>query len=455
LTPVQTAKVLSRRRAGVLLPVSALAPPGHDALAAAFGFIDWLAEAGFSVWQVLPLVPTDAGGSPYWARSDRAGNALLLGQGNSQSGNEADFEAWCAAQHWLADYALFESLSASHAGAPWWQWPEALKNREPRALRLASLEHADVIGHIARTQWRFDVQWSAVRNHARARGIVIFGDLPLYVAPDSVATWAAREQFQLSAEGRPLRVAGVPPDYFSDDGQLWGNPLYDWERQREDGFRFWLRRLAQQVDRYDLLRIDHFRALAAYWSVPADAHTAREGQWCNAPGHDLLTAVRVQLPRLELVAEDLGVITPEVTELRKSFALPGMRVVQFGFDGDPANIYLPHQHEVDAVVYTGTHDNDTTEGWYAALSPAARDLVRRYLGRSDAEVVAALMRCVLASVGQLAMLPMQDILHLGNAARLNRPGTVTGNWAWRLPEGALTQPLARHHADLNQLHNRT
>jgi 4-alpha-glucanotransferase len=454
LSPVHSVRVLSRRRAGVLLPVSALAPSGHDALTAAFAFIDWLAEAGFSVWQVLPLVPTDKGGSPYWARSDRAGNALLLGHGG-YSGSESDFESWCATQDWLADYALFESLSATHGGAPWWQWPEAQKNRDPYALSLASHEHRDSIRRIARTQWRFDVQWSAVRSHAKARGIAIFGDLPLYVAPDSVATWTARDQFQLNADGRPRAVAGVPPDYFAEDGQLWGNPLYDWERQKGDGFRFWLRRLAQQVDRYDLLRIDHFRALVAYWSVPAGAQTAREGQWCNAPGRDLLSAVRLQLPNLELVAEDLGVITPDVTALRKSFALPGMRVVQFGFDGDPANLYLPHQHEVDTVVYTGTHDNDTTVGWYASLSPDARDLVRRYLGRADTEVVAALIRCVLASVGQLAMLPMQDILHLGNEARLNRPGTVTGNWAWCLPSGALTQQLAHHHAELNQLHNRT
>jgi 4-alpha-glucanotransferase len=269
-----------------------------------------------------------------------------------------------------------------------------------------------------------------------------------------VATWTAREQFLLRDNGEVAEVAGVPPDYFSADGQLWGNPLYDWERQRRDGFAFWLQRLSLQADRFDLLRIDHFRALAAFWAVPAGATTAREGQWRRAPGHELLQCVTRELPQLEMVAEDLGVITPDVTALRHAFAMPGMRVMQFGFDGDPANPHLPHQHEVDSVIYTGTHDNDTTRGWFESLTPFARDLVRRYLGRSDADVVDALRRSALASVGKLAVLPIQDLLDLGSGARLNRPGTVSGNWSWRLPQEALTQALAMRYRDLNQLYNR-
>jgi 4-alpha-glucanotransferase len=249
-------------------------------------------------------------------------------------------------------------------------------------------------------------------------------------------------------------VAGVPPDYFAVDGQLWGNPLYDWEAQRRDGFRFWLQRLQLQAERFDLLRIDHFRALEAYWSVPAGAATAREGSWRKAPGHELLQAVKLRLPQLELVAEDLGVITPEVTALRREFKLPGMRVLQFGFDGDPANTHLPHEHDADAIVYTGTHDNDTTVGWYASLPPASRDLVRRYLGRGDHEVPDAMLRAAVASVGRLAVLPVQDLLHLGAEARLNRPGTVSGNWSWCLSPESLTPALAARYRDLIHLHDR-
>jgi 4-alpha-glucanotransferase len=247
----------------------------------------------------------------------------------------------------------------------------------------------------------------------------------------------------------------VPPDYFSDDGQLWGNPLYDWEAQQRDGFTFWLHRFALQADRFDLLRIDHFRGLEAYWSVPAGAVNARSGEWRKAKGRELLAVVTSKLPQLELVAEDLGVITPEVNALLREFSLPGMRVLQFAFDQDPSNLHLPHQHKPDSIVYTGTHDNDTTAGWYARLDDATRDQVRRYLARHDREVVDALIRSVLASVGQLAVLPAQDILHLGTEARLNRPGTVVGNWAWRLPQHALTPPLAARYRDLNQMYNRS
>ena len=450
-------RVLARRRAGVLLPASALQNhPGGALGTPALRFIDWLADAGFTVWQLLPLVPTDTSGSPYWARADRAGSTALIDAAAPDPGSADDLESFRAAsRHWLDDFTLFEALSEEQGGAPWWHWPEALRRRDSRALETARHRLAPRLTELARQQWRFDAQWSALRRHAHARGVKIFGDLPIYVAPDSVATWVARHAFQLDAAGQPLAVSGVPPDYFSEDGQLWGNPLYDWESQQRDGFGFWLSRLALQADRFDLLRIDHFRALEAYWAVPAGAKTAREGRWRPAAGRELLKLATHRLPQLELVAEDLGVITPEVTALRREFGMPGMRVLQFGFDGDASNLHLPHEHAADAVVYTGTHDNDTTVGWYHSLGGESRDLVRRYLGRADHEVIDAMQRSALASVGVLAVLPVQDILQLGSQARLNTPGTTTGNWTWRTPEHALTPDLAARYRELNQLYNRS
>lgn len=448
--------VLSRRRAGVLLAASSLRQHGQGALGwPAYRFVDWLAEAGFSVWQLLPLVPVDRSGSPYWARSDRAGNPDLLDTGAADPGGAADLESWRHTEaHWVEDFLLFEAIGREQEGLPWWRWPAPLRDRDPEALAAASRRLAQPMRSAAREQWRFDAQWRALRDYAAARGVRIFGDLPIYVAPDSVATWSARSQFQLDASGEARAVAGVPPDYFAEDGQLWGNPLYDWEAMARDGFSFWLQRLALQAQRFDLLRIDHFRALEAYWAVPAGAATARAGQWQPAPGHELLEAVAARLPRLELVAEDLGVITPQVTALRRAFGLPGMRVLQFGFDGDPGNLHLPHEHEADAIVYTGTHDNDTTVGWYAALPSGTRDLVRRYFGRADHEVPDAMLRTALASVGRMAVLPAQDLLGLGSEARLNRPGTVSGNWSWCLHLESLTAGLAARYRELIHLHNR-
>lgn len=453
---MKNGRVLAQRSAGVLLPAASLCQDGRGAFGdPARRFIDWLADAGFSVWQLLPLVPVDGSGSPYWARADRAGNPALLDPQAPDPGTDADFDAWREeSAPWLEDYLLFEAISEEQGGIPWWRWPPQLRDRTLHALATAAPRLEPVMRARARQQWRFDMQWRALREHAAARGVRIFGDLPIYVAPDSVATWANRRQFQLDGNGMARAVAGVPPDYFAADGQLWGNPLYDWDAQRRDGFRFWLQRLALQADRFDLLRIDHFRALEAYWSVNAGAATAREGIWRKAPGAALLKAVAARLPNLELVAEDLGVITAEVTQLRREFQLPGMRVLQFGFDGDPTNPHLPHQHELDSIVYTGTHDNDTTVGWYASLSGGSRDLVRRYLGRADHEVPDALIRAAMASVARMAVLPAQDLLQLGSEARLNRPGTVSGNWSWTLPLQALTGDLAARYRELVQLHNR-
>jgi 4-alpha-glucanotransferase len=456
-------KGLDRRRAGVLLHPTALAGFNGAGTGGALGAagracIDWLAAAGYSVWQVLPLGPTGADGSPYWARSDYAGNSALIDWSEAPciDAEQEDFARFRArAGAWLEDYVLFEALADAHGGTPWWQWPAALRDREAAALAAARGTLAPLLERRRVEQWIFERQWTALRAYAAARDVLLFGDLPIYVAPDSVATWTERAQFRLDERGRPAALAGVPPDYFSADGQLWGNPLYDWEQARRDGFAFWRARLARQLERFDLVRIDHFRGLAAHWSVPAGAATARAGQWLPSPGAELLAALRAALGELPLVAEDLGVITPDVDELRRAFDLPGMRVLQFGFDGSPRNPHLPHNYTHHLVAYTGTHDNDTTLGWYRALDAAARECVADYCGCRAEEVPFALVRTTLASVAQLAIVPIADILELGSEARFNTPGTVSGNWLWRLSPASLTAGLAQQHARLNQQYGRT
>jgi 4-alpha-glucanotransferase len=452
-------KEMQRRRSGVLLHLTALTNAGdRGALgAAARGFIDWLAAAGFSVWQVLPLGPTGADASPYWARSDCAGNPLLIDWSEvpdiaAASAERARFCTHAAA--WLEDYVLFEALAEAHGGAPWWEWPQSLRDRDAGSLAQARGTLAPRLEQRRIEQWIFDRQWSALRAHAAVRGVQLFGDLPIYVAPDSAACWVERSQFQLDARGRPTAVAGVPPDYFSEYGQLWGNPLYDWEQGRRDGFAFWRARLARQLERFDLVRIDHFRGLAAHWSVPAGAASAREGSWMPSPGAELLTALRAAFGELPLVAEDLGLITPDVEDLRRAFDLPGMRVLQFGFDGSAGNPHLPHNYTRHTVAYSGTHDNDTTLGWYRTLDAATRERVDAYLGCRADDMPQALVRAVQASVAGLAILPVADLLGLGAEARFNTPGTVGGNWSWRLPAAALTTELAVRYARQNRQYGR-
>jgi 4-alpha-glucanotransferase len=444
--------VLDRRRAGVLLHLGSLANPlGRGGRA----FIDWLAEAGFSVWQVLPLGPTGLDGSPYWVRSDFAGNPAFLDPAELPQAGAAEYAAFVAeAEEWLADYALFEVLSAVHSGAAWWTWPADVRDRVGSAMDRVAHDLAPELESTKREQFAFFVQWRRLREHARLRGVRILGDLPFYVAPHSVETWAHRDQFQLDATGRPAAVAGVPPDYFSQTGQLWGNPLYDWQAMRRDNFAYWRARVLAQLARVDLLRIDHFRALAAHWAVPAGAPDARGGEWRLTPGEDLLRLLMDELGDLPIVAEDLGVITDDVVALRKGFGLPGMRVLQFAFSGEDDNPHLPHMHEHDSVVYTGTHDNDTTLGWYRSLTEETRHSVDSMLGAAPGSMPEAFIREALRSVGQLAIIPAQDILALGSEARLNTPGTVEGNWRWRLPAGALTPELGRHFARLNGMYGR-
>ena len=444
--------VLDRRRAGVLLHLGSL----EGALGSGGrAFIDWLADAGFSVWQILPLGPTGPDGSPYWVRSDFAGNPAFLDRTELPQFRRAEYTAFAAeAEHWLDDYALFEVLSGAQSGAVWWTWPADLRDRIPAALDGVAHDLAAQLQRTKREQFAFFVQWRRLREHARLRGVRILGDLPFYVAPHSAETWAHREQFQLDAEGRPAAVAGVPPDYFSQTGQLWGNPLYDWQAMRHDNFAYWRARVREQLERVDLLRIDHFRALAAHWAVPAGAPDARGGEWRLTPGEDLLRLLMDELGDLPILAEDLGLITDDVVALRKGFGLPGMRVLQFAFSGEGDNPHLPHMHEHDSVVYTGTHDNDTTVGWYRSLDEETRRRVDSMLRAAPGTMPEALIREALGSVGQLAIIPAQDLLGLGTEARLNTPGTVRDNWRWRLPAGALTPQLARHFAQLNGMYGR-
>ena len=444
--------VFDRRRAGALLHMGSLdAALGRGGR----GFVDWLAAAGFSVWQVLPVGPTGSDGSPYWVRSDYAGNPAFIDHNEWPDSKSSEYATFVdTSGHWLEDYALFEVLSFVHGGAPWWSWAPELRDRAPEAISRVRQQYAAELGRVRDVQFAFFVQWRRLREYAHSRGVRLFGDLPFYVAPDSAEAWAHRDQFQLDANGHPIAVAGVPPDYFSETGQLWGNPLYNWDGMRHDHFKLWRARIAAQMQRVDVLRIDHFRALAAHWAVPAGAPDARGGQWRTTPGEELMGLLWDDLGDLPIVAEDLGVITPDVEALRKGFGLPGMRVLQFAFSGESTNPHLPHMHDRDSVVYTGTHDNDTTLGWYSTLPEHARHQVDFFLRLTPGSMPDALIRSALGSVGALAILPVQDLLSLGSEARLNTPGTSTGNWSWRVPAGALTGDLAGHFARLNGIFGR-
>lgn len=473
---------LDRRRAGVLLHPTSL--PGATLGADARRFVDFLAAGGFTVWQVLPLGPVDDTCSPYQLRSAFAGNTGLLDASDLSAetwwplgavaepgrlGDQAwmhfrryaDNQAWddFAAYRmrnasWLMPYALFTVLGQRQGQQPWWEWPEDLRHCDRAAIATYLKDGAVDINAIMFGQYLFDRQWIALRDYARTRNVRLFGDLPFYVDRNSTDVWWRRSVFRVDPEGHADAVSGVPPDYFNADGQLWGNPLYDWSYLQADGFRWWLARLSHQASRFDLLRIDHFRALEACWTVPAGATTARDGSWEAVPGDALLAAVRDRLPKLALVAEDLGTITNAVTALRDKYQLPGMLVLQFAFDGSDDNPYLPANHVENAVVYTGTHDNDTSCGWFASLDEGAREFVSTRLGHPDS-VPAALVDAACASPARLAMLPMQDLLGLGSEARMNTPGTVGGNWGWQFQWSQVDAGLAQRCAERNAASGRT
>lgn len=464
-----TASLLKgRRRVGVLLHPTSLPGPWEAGVlgADAHGFLDWLQVGGFRIWQMLPVGPVGGSLSPYQTESAFAGNPRLIDPGfppaaewlpgsgapgggwrerqallhqawagfgsRATHGERAAYQAyWRDQRPWLLPFALFRVARRRFGDGGWWTWPEAVRLRQPAAIARLLEDAGSEVREIAFEQWLFDRQWQALRARARQHAIELVGDLPIYVDLDSADVWWHRHLFRVGAEGAAEAVAGVPPDYFSADGQLWGNPLYDWQAMRADGFRWWVSRVQVQLRRFDYLRIDHFRGLEAYWEVPAGARSAREGTWRPAPGAELLEALRAACGGLPFLAEDLGTITPEVHALRRRFGLPGMLVAQFAFDGSADNPYLPANQVEDAVIYSGTHDNDTLLGWYRDLPAAARDHVHRVLGCGEHDMPDALLRSVWRSPAEAAIFPLQDLLGLDSAARMNTPSTVTGNWTWR------------------------
>nr|WP_240544914.1 4-alpha-glucanotransferase [Ectothiorhodospira shaposhnikovii] len=495
VTVPEARSFLDRRRAGILLHPTSL--PGSAAQGAlgheAHRFIEFLEACGATVWQVLPLNQPHAGGSPYQCMSVHAGHTGLiclealrrrgwlaeekpahreLGLRNpfgcialqeARLGFEAhagdDERAAFAAfkshhGYWLEDYALYLGLKAEQGQAPWWEWPAPLRDREEGALAAARQRLESVLEQYRFEQFLFYDQLQAVKQHANRRGILLFGDMPIFVASDSADVWTHRRLFDLDARGLPNTVAGVPPDYFSATGQRWGNPHYHWRNMEADGFQWWIERISAALEMVDLIRIDHFRGFEAYWSIPADEETAINGHWVPAPGKALFDTLRERFGTLPLVAEDLGVITPEVEALREQNGLPGMKILQFAFEGGSANPYLPHHHQENSVVYTGTHDNDTTLGWYAACDETLQSRVREYLGFPDESMPWPLIRSALASVSRLAVLPMQDVLELDGHHRMNTPGTQEGNWCWRFSWEQVPDSLAGHLRHLMSLYGR-
>ena len=481
-----------RRMAGILLhPTSLPAGEGFGDLGSeAWRFAEFLAASGMRVWQVLPLGPTLDDLSPYQNTSVHAGNPLLVSLRRLQEWGwldsvpeprrpwavwkrralalawqgfeaRADADARAALEEfrerhavWLEDFALFEAIRESEQGRAWTDWPAALRDRDPEALARFSRDHADVIRRVEFEQYCFFRQWSELRAHARELGILMFGDMPIFAAHDCAEVWAHRRYFKLDAQGCPVVVAGVPPDYFSRTGQRWGNPVYDWEALEADDYGWWVERMRTQLELHDLVRIDHFRGFAAAWEIPAGETTAVHGAWVPGPGEKLFRRLEAVFGPLPVVAEDLGTITEDVVALRERLGYPGMKILQFAFDGGADNPYLPHNHVSLSVIYTGTHDNDTTLGWYRSLPDHVREHLHAYAPLKD-DPPWNLVRLALASVGRLAVLPMQDVLALGSEARMNRPGVSGGNWRWQFAWEQLAEGLAERLRDLNRLYGRS
>jgi len=484
------------RSAGILLhPTSLPGPNGIGELGeAAHRFARVLADAGITIWQMLPLGPTGYGDSPYQTFSAFAGNPLLIAvesDGREFPARTVEFDtviphkrelleraigSWKpdpgfrtfadAHASWLDDYALFMALKDAHGGAAWTTWERGAAFRDPAALARWREQLALNVERYRIEQYLFFVQFNALRDACRAHGVRLMGDLPIYVAHDSADVWADRHSFKLREDGRPLVQAGVPPDYFSATGQLWGNPIYDWDAMHADGYAWWIRRLRAAFESFDLVRIDHFRGFEAYWEVDGDAPTAIDGRWVKGPGAALFEAVTNALGPLPIVAENLGVITPAVEALREQFHYPGMSILQFAFGLDPeAGEFRPHNFPRDRVVYTGTHDNDTTVGWWQSTgegdSTRASDAVARekafalqYLGADGREMNWTLMRAALASVANTVIIPLQDVLGLGSDARMNLPGRASGNWRFRFTWDQLTPDVVHRLRTLVDTYDR-
>jgi 4-alpha-glucanotransferase len=502
------------RRSGILLhPTSLPSPYGIGDLGdEAYRFVDFLEQAGHKLWQVLPLNPTGYGDSPFQCFSSIAGNPLLISLDQlvergylakndlsmppdfppdqvefgavfefkvallktaamnffADEGSERkQFASFCQENaNWLDDFALFVACKNAHAGVAWTRWAPAVAARQPQALEEWRARLAKEIQLIKFWQFEFFRQWHSLRGYAHGRGVHIIGDIPIYVAHDSADVWSNREYFDLDEQGNPTTVAGVPPDYFSATGQLWGNPIYNWDRLKSTGFRWWIERFRAALRLYDIVRIDHFRGFEAYWEVPASDKTAEHGRWVKGPGGEVFSSMQAEVGELPIIAENLGVITPEVEQIRHRFGLPGMAILQFAFGNDPqAATFRPHNYERNLVAYTGTHDNDTVVGWWnnrggadSIRSPEdvanEHAFARAYLGFGDQPINWVLIRAVLASVADTAIIPLQDVLGLGSEARMNLPGSCSGNWRWRCRPGMLRMELAQHLRQLNQAYDR-
>lgn len=491
------------RASGLLLHITSLPSYGGigDFGPAAYAFADFLQTAKQKLWQVLPLSPTGYGNSPYAALSAFAGNPLLLSLEQladrgwiardrlanlpGRSGN-VDFDAVVKAkvplleeaacnflhQHsdeewaryedytrtnwtWLEAYAMYGVLRKKFHGAAWNAWPKELAHRDPKALDTIRHEHRDDIAVQQILQFAFDEQWGALHAYCGERGIKLIGDVAIFVNYDSADVWMRPDLFELDENLAPIRVAGVPPDYFSATGQRWGNPLYKWDVMRNNRFTWWIDRMKRAHSLFDIIRLDHFRGFEAYWAIPAENDTAEHGAWIKAPGGELFEAIGHALGDLPFIAEDLGVITPEVDALRERFHLPGMRILQFGFGAREGHSYLPHRYVTNCVVYTGTHDNNTTQGWWdREATKAEKSAARAYLGLGRKDVPWAMIRAAETSVADICILPVQDLLCLPTEARMNMPSRAAGNWAWRCPEDALTPEIAEKLAALMEATDR-
>lgn len=477
------------RCSGILMPISSLSSPhGIGTMgAAARQFADFLAAGGQTYWQILPICPTSYGDSPYQSFSSYAGNPYFIDlddlaeEGLLEPGEyegldwgddpqyvdyglmyvtrypvlrkaadrlladpPGEFAAFCERSEWLDDYALFMALKDRHGGASWFTWPEDVRLRRPAALASAREELAEEIGFWKAVQFLFFRQWNALKSYANGKGVYMIGDLPIYVSGDSADVWANPDQFQLDENGLPTEVAGCPPDGFSADGQLWGNPLFDWERMKEDGYRWWLKRIAFQFTIYDMLRIDHFRGFDAYYAIPYGDTTARNGRWRPGPGLDFFKTVNKELGKQNIIAEDLGFLTDSVRELLRKTGYPGMKILEFAFDSrDNGSDYLPHCYPTHCVAYTGTHDNDTILGWMATAPKKDVSFAKAYLRLNSREGYHwGMMRAAWASPADLAVMQAQDLLGLGSEARMNIPSTLGENWKWRALPGVFTPALA-------------
>lgn len=427
------------RRAGVLLHLTSL--PFFHQHGMLHGdttrFMDFLVDSGFTAWQMLPVQPVRQWGSPYQPWSLYAGNPGFITRQQPDL-TEAAIAGFCSYEEfrrkeagWLDDYALFMTARFLCNGQAWTQWPSGLRLRDMDALQQVRRENTRHIEDICRQQYMFFSQWHDLRDRARQRGLSLIGDMPIFPDLDSADVWAHQHVFKLDDSGLPTVVAGVPPDYFSETGQRWGNPVYDWPVMEEEGFAWWLNRLQGQLALFDMIRLDHFRGLQATWEIPRSCETAVDGYWVEVPGAKMLQVMYEHFGPLPIIAEDLGMITQDVVHLREMFRLPGMRVLQFAFDSDEHNPYLPQNHTRDSIVYTGTHDNDTTLGWYNKLTPAIRARVDAALGHDAGPMPWPLVRMALSSVAGMAIFPMQDLLGLDSSYRMNTPGVESGNWRWQ------------------------